>query len=186
MVYGDRFFVSATVGADQLSIYAIPQEGLQRLLLIPSALCGALLPKLASIKPHDMAMTYHQNYRRVMLLMLGICTVVVLCAYPALAWWLSPTFATQAFPVVVVLSLGIWLNSIALVPYTFIHAHGNPKLTAIFHISELLLYLFALYFLTKQFGLVGAAVAWVARVLLDLILLQLTVKKQIRTYYAAT
>jgi O-antigen/teichoic acid export membrane protein len=41
MIYGDRFFVGAAVGASQLPLYAIPQEGLQRLLIIPAALTGA-------------------------------------------------------------------------------------------------------------------------------------------------
>lgn len=53
MVYGDRFFVSAAVGANLLPLYAIPQEGLQRLLLIPGSFCGALLPRLSSLDAKD-------------------------------------------------------------------------------------------------------------------------------------
>jgi O-antigen/teichoic acid export membrane protein len=182
MVYGDRFFVSATVGADQLPLYAIPQEGLQRLLIIPAALCGALLPKLAALKPQDMVLTYRLNYKRITLVMFTLCTIAGLCAYPVLSLWLSQEFAIKALPIVAVLSFGIWLNSMALVPYTLLHAHGNPRITALFHIVELVLYVIVLYFLAKHFGLLGAAIAWVARVLLDLILLHFAANKHLQTY----
>ena len=48
MVYGDRFFVAAVLGPAQMLYYAIPQEGLQRLLIIPGACASALLPRLAA------------------------------------------------------------------------------------------------------------------------------------------
>lgn len=177
MVYGDRFFVSAAVGAVLLPIYAIPQEGLQRLLMIPAALCGALLPQFAALSPQNAAATYKRNYKRVVVVMFGICLLVAIFAYPALSWWLSVEFANQALPIVLILSVGIWLNSMALLPYTLLHAIGNPKLTAIFHLFELVLYILILSCFTEYFGLVGAAMAWVGRVALDLILLHIAANR---------
>lgn len=183
MVYGDRFFVSAAVGAALLPLYAIPQEGLQRLLMIPAALCGALLPQLAALSPQNAAVSYKRNYKRVTIVMLGICATAALLAYPVLTWWLSAEFAHKALPIVLILSVGIWLNSMALVPYTLMHANGNPKVTALFHLFELLLYVLALWWLAKNFGIIGAALAWVARVTLDLILLHVAANKLLRVAY---
>lgn len=183
MVYGDRFFVSAAVGAALLPLYVIPQEGLQRLLMIPAALCGALLPQLATLNSQNAAATYKRNYKRVAVVMFGICLLAALLAYPALAWWLSAEFAKTALPIVLILSVGIWLNSMALVPYTLIHANGNPRLTALFHLFELALYVLALWWLATNFGLVGAALAWVGRVALDLILLHIAANKLFRDSY---
>jgi O-antigen/teichoic acid export membrane protein len=180
MVYGDRFFVGAAVGATLLPIYAIPQEGLQRLLMIPAALCGALLPRLAAMQMQDAKPLYQQNYKRVAIVMSGICVVAALLAYPALTWWLSEDFSRKALPIILILCLGIWLNSIALVPYTLIHAIGNPKTTAIFHIFELILYGTALWWLANNYGLAGAAWAWVGRVALDLALLHFAAKKLLK------
>jgi O-antigen/teichoic acid export membrane protein len=177
MVYGDRFFVSAAVGAALLPIYAIPQEGLQRILMIPSALCGALMPKLAAMQIRDARALYLQNYKRVTVVMFGICLLASLIAYPALAWWLSADFAKKALPIVLVLSLGIWLNSIALVPVTLVLAKGNPRTVAAFHILELIFYSTTLWWLATTYGLIGAAWAWVGRVALDLILLHIAAKK---------
>ena len=186
MVYGDRFFVSAAVGAALLPLYSIPQEGLQRLLIIPAALCGALLPQLASLDPHQAAASYKQNYKRVTVVMFGVCVFAAIFAYPALAWWLSADFANQALPIVLILAVGIWLNSIAFLPYTLLHAKGNPKITAMFHLFELALYALSLWWLATNFGLIGAAIAWVGRVALDLILLHLAANKLIRVIYEKT
>ena len=177
MVYGDRFFVSATVGAQHLSLYAIPQEGLFRLLLIPAALASALLPHLAAMGSTEAAAVYRHTYRKVALYMLGVCLFAAAVAYPGLSVWLSPEFAQSALPIVLVMCLGIWINSMAVVPYTLMHARGNPRLTAIFHFGELCFYLVALWLLSARYGLVGAAWAWVARVVLDWVLLQLAVRR---------
>ena len=105
------------------------------------------------------------------------CPLAAALAYPVLAVWLSAEFARAALPVVLVLCVGVWINSMALVPYTFLHAKGNPRLTAIFHLLELMLYFLALWFLSAWLGLLGAALAWLARVLLDLVLLRLAARR---------
>jgi len=177
MIYGDRFFVSATVGASQLPYYAIPQEGLQRLLILPGAICAELLPQLAVLARTELKATYLRNYRRMALIMFGVCALAALLAYPVLSFWISPEFSKKSLPIVLVLIVGIWLNSIATVPYTLFHAMGNPRITAIFHLIQLIIYILVLYWLTKYFGLIGAAVAWVVRVLLDLVMLHIASRK---------
>lgn len=172
MIYGDRFFVGAVLGADQLPFYAIPQEGMQRLLIIPAALCGALLPRLSSIHGNDLTQLLRQSYKRIGVAMLVACALASLLGHAALSWWISPSFADTAIPIVWVLAVGVWFNSIAQVPYTLIHALGQPKITAYFHLFELVFYFVILYWFANQFGLLGAAMAWLVRVLLDLALLQ--------------
>lgn len=172
MIYGDRFFVGVVVGADQLPFYAIPQEGLQRLLIIPGALCAALLPRLSSIQGHSLNELLSRSYRQIAASMFFACLAAGFLGYPILSWWISPSFAEKANPIVWVLAIGVWINSLAQVPYTLIHALGQPKLTAFFHIFELVLYFIILYWLATKYGLLGAAIAWLARVLIDLALLQ--------------
>ena len=180
MIYGDRFFVAVAVSADQLPFYAIPQEALQRLLIIPGALVAALLPRFASSNGSLLADTYKRNYRRVCLVMLLACAAAAVFAQPVLAWWLTPAFAERATPIVLILAVAIWFNSIAHLPHTVLHAHGRTKVTAMFHLSELGFYFVALYWLATHFGLVGAAIAWLARVLLDLVLLEVAANKLLK------
>jgi O-antigen/teichoic acid export membrane protein len=177
MVYGDRFFVSAAVGADQLSLYSIPQEGLIRLLIIPVAICGALLPAFTLIENQRVLQdTFKRNHRRLALLMLALCSVCALLAYPVLSWWLSADFAQKALPIALVFSLGIWINSIAVMPYILLQSKGKTALTAQFHLIELFVYIVLIYVLSSEYGLIGAAWAWVLRVTLDFLLLHFASK----------
>ena len=118
--------------------------------------------------------------------MLGVCLLAAISAYPILTWWISAEFAQQALPIVLILSFGIWLNSMALVPYTLMHANGNPRLTALFHLLELALYALAVWWLAANFGIIGAAFAWVGRVALDLLLLHIAANKLLRAPYEKT
>ena len=179
MVYGDRFFVSAAVGANLLPLYAIPQEGLQRLLLIPGSFCGALLPRLSSLDAKDQKALFLKSYKRLALLMLAVCGIGAALAYPVLSIWLSTDFAARSINLVLILMLGIWINSIAMVPFTFLHAMGNARLTALFHVFELIVYIASLFYLVNALGLVGAALAWVMRVAIDWILLHRSVMKNL-------
>lgn len=177
MVYGDRFFVGIAVGAEQLPYYTIPQEGLLRLLILPTALTGALLPALAALTPEQTLAAYRQNRRRIAAIMFLGCGVAIALATPALTWWIGKEFAAKAFPVVAVMVIGVWVNALALAPYTVLHAAGKTRLTALFHLAELPVYFLMLLVLASTYGLPGAAAAWGLRALVDYALLNHAVRR---------
>ena len=180
MVFGDRFFVSSLTGAAQLSSYAIPQEMLFRVLLIPTAICGALLPLLSTLHNNEtLRIEYKKNYKRLGIIMLGICVLTACFMYPVLYLWISKEFAQQSLSIAVIFIVGIFINSLALMPYTLLHALGKPKITAQFHVAEFFVYIAVLYVLTTHFGLVGAAVSWVFRVTLDFVLLHFAARREL-------
>lgn len=180
MVYGDRFFVSAAFGVAELPVYSIPQEGLQKLLIVPAALCGALLPRLTGAVSNERALAYGSTLKRIGLGMFAMCAVTCVLAHPILSVWLNPAFADKAMPIVFILAVGIWTNSMAMAPYMLLHAMGRPRITAIFHVFELFVYAAALWWLVKHWGLAGAAMAWVLRATLDLILLDQAARRALR------
>ncbi len=118
--------------------------------------------------------------------MFAICLIAAISAYPVLNYWLSKEFAEKALPIVLILSAGIWVNAMASVPYTLLHANGNPRLTALFHLFELAVYIIALWWLTQEYGMIGAAIAWVGRVVLDWLLLNMAADKLLRSAYGKT
>ena len=178
MIYGDRFFIGAFAGVDLLTYYAIPQEALQRLLLIPLAIGGALMPHFAGIKVEDRLVLYKKHYKQTAKIMLLLCALTILFFYPIFSIWISAEFAYKALPIAIILIIGIWFNATATIPYVFFHANGDAKLTAFFHLIELAFYVVILYFLIKVFGLPGAALAWTLRAILDFILLNFFMKKR--------
>jgi O-antigen/teichoic acid export membrane protein len=168
MMIGDRFFVSAATSAAMLPVYVIPQEMMLRLLLIPAAISGALLPYFASLSSSKFKLAYVEQYKKIALIMLLLCFAAALAIYPVLSYWISKDFADQALPVALVMSAAIFLNGITLVPYTYIHASGNTRITALFHLTILPIYYIMLWQSSEQFGIVGAAASWLVRVAIEL------------------
>lgn len=181
MVYGDRYLVAYVLGAHVLPLYAIPQEALQRILIIPAALTGALMPRLTAAwaKGSDVTIMYRTNLRRIAIIMLGVFAVAAALAHPVLVIWISADFADHAIIIVWILCFGLWINSIAQMPYMLLHAIGRPKTVALFQIAELVVYAGLIYGLSKSFGIVGAALAWTLRVSGDCVLLHLAARPNV-------
>jgi O-antigen/teichoic acid export membrane protein len=180
MVYGDRLIVSSITGAASLPYYAIPQEGVLRMLIVPMAFTGALLPAMSAASPVEINHLFNKYGRKISIISAAMCVLAALIAYPALMIWIGKEFADRAILLTLILVLGIWFNSVALVPFTIIQAKGKPKITAIIHVSELMAYVPALIFFTLQFGIIGAAIAWTTRVAIDLFAMQFYAKRLIK------
>lgn len=174
MVNADRFVIAAVLGASAVAYYTVPFEMVVRVLAIPAALTGALFPKLASTlisNPAIARMLYRRSLKLMGMVLLGICLVICLTSYWGLALWLNVDFASKSWLIVCILSIGVLLNGMAFVPFAAIQAAGDAKTTAYLHVFEFIVYVPLLLVALDMFGLVGAGLAWVFRVGLDLVLL---------------
>ncbi len=182
MIYGDRFIVSAASSPEMLAYYAIPQEVLQRLLIIPAAICGALFPHFTKLSPIERKVGYKSYIIKIFSIMLALCITLVLLYRPVASHFISSNFSNSTFYAFSIISVGIIVNSVALVPYTLLHALGMPRVTASFHLLELVVYLPVLWILTQKFGIIGASIAWTLRVALDLALLHFFTAKMLNKF----
>lgn len=173
MTYGDRFFVSAITGAEALTFYAIPQEALQRLLIIPTAYTTSLMPRISKIsqKKDEIIESYLGSLHKIAVIMFMVCTIAAFTAHPILSLWISEEFAQKSIYIIYILCIGLWFNSMSQLSITLLHATAKPKLVTIAHIIELILYVITIIVLSNLFGILGAAIAWTLRVTLDFILL---------------
>jgi O-antigen/teichoic acid export membrane protein len=174
MVTADRFVIAAVLGAQVVAFYTVPAELVTRVLLVPSALTAALFPRLAALLTQDIAQArrlYQKSLKIVLAFMTPVCLLIALGAHQGLSLWLGKDFADHAGIILAILSLGILLNSIALVPFNAIQAAGQAHLTAKIHLVELALYAPMLVYGLHQYGLVAAAIIWVVRVGVDLVAL---------------
>lgn len=179
MVTADRFVISGILGAGVVAYYTVPHEALVRLLLIPSALTTALFPRLSALRTQSMKDT-RSLYKRCLLItaqiMLPLCMLVASCSHWGLSLWISDDFANQSWKIVVILSVGVFMNGLAFIPFAAIQASGDARITAKLHFLEFLIYVPTLFALLHFFGLIGAAIAWTARVTFDLFALLLVAR----------
>lgn len=185
MLYSDRFVLAALLPPQAVAWYVTSQEVLLRTMVIPAALAGVLFPKFAGTVDGRtetvLAALYQRGLRLVAALMLPLCALAAAGAYDGLRLWLGQDFAENAYRVVEIVALGVFVYAISHLPHAWLQAVGRAHLTAKLQLAELPLYALALYVGVAQWGIAGAAVMWVLRVLLDcLFLLRLVGKESAR------
>ncbi len=176
MVYLDRFMIGAMLSAAAVAYYATPCEIVNKLWLLPAALTGVLFPAFAvhaRQRAAEVTVLYHSGIKWTFLAVYPLVLPIVVFAQEGLALWVGDEFARQSFRALQILALGVLLNCVAYVPFTFLQAAGRADLTAKLHLLELPVYLLAAYWLIRLWGIEGAALAWLIRVAADLLLLSI-------------
>jgi O-antigen/teichoic acid export membrane protein len=183
MVTADRFIISFIAGAAAVAYYTVPFDFILRLLVVPAALTSTLFPRFASLAtgPADHFLRiYRRGLLAVLCVMLPVCVVLVFGSHLGLSLWLGEAFAARAWVIASVLAVGLLFNGLAQIPHAALQSCGGVRATALLHLGEFVVYAPLLYFSLLSFGLVGAAVAWSARVFADFAILLVLVKRRVR------
>jgi O-antigen/teichoic acid export membrane protein len=170
MVTLDRFLIGAVVSMTAVAYYATPYEVVTKFLFIPSALMGVMFPAFSTSFVRDRARTallYGRCVKYLFLILFPVVLLTVGLAKNGLAIWLGADFAAHSFRVLQWLAVGVFLNSLAQVPFALVQGVGRPDLTAKLHLIELPFYLLGLWWLISTYGIEGVAIAWTVRMALD-------------------
>lgn len=171
----DRFVIGSLVAVSQVAYYTTPYEIVMRVLVLPGALSATLFPLLGRglVSDREGARTIYLRTAKVLgAALFAACFSASAIGADLMGWWLGPAFAAEARLVLIVLTIGVFLNGLAYLPYTLLQSAGNSRATALTHLGEALVYIPALFGLVSKFGVTGAALAWVLRVAADLLLLE--------------
>jgi O-antigen/teichoic acid export membrane protein len=171
LVYSDRLLLGALDSVTAVGLYAAPFDMIMRASVIAAGLAATLFPAFSSLRASGQAETYQRiagQAVKFLLLTVGPIAMIVIPLAPAiLGIWLGPTYAVQAAAALRILAVAVLLNCLAYVPYALIQAFDRPDITAKLHLAELPLYLILAGILVSKFGITGAALAWLARVIMD-------------------
>ena len=173
MVSADRFYLATIFPPALVAYYTVPNDALTRASGLPNTAISAVFPALAEARGD--AVRTRQLLRKSALtlhaLMLPPVLFGVTFALPILEIWLGVDFAKHAEKVFQILLVGIFFNSCAFLPFAFLQSNGRSDVTAVIHLVELPVFVIALYWATNNYGIDGAAMAWVMRVATDAVLL---------------
>jgi O-antigen/teichoic acid export membrane protein len=167
----DRIAIGAQLGATAVTRYAVPFTLVSRTQILSSGLARTLFPRFSMLERRDAAAVARQSLRALVAVMTPITVVGAVALEPFLRVWVGDDLATHAAPVGEILLLGMWVNSLAVVPFGFLQAQGRPDLPAKFHVLEVVPYIGALVLGLHVAGIRGAAWAWTARAAADALLL---------------
>lgn len=171
MVILDRFVIGAMLGAKAVTYYTVPYQLAERSLILPSALTGALFPRLAAANDEEAIAIATESVRSLAMISTPAILIGILFAEPFLRLWISPEFVMHAGWLAPILFLGFWMNAFGAIPCAQLQARGRPSVVAKCHVGELIPYLISLYVGLKFWGLVGAAVVFGIRTFIDCVLL---------------
>nr|CAD6436824.1 flippase [Rhizobium sp. Q54] len=183
MNYADRFIIGGILSTAAVAFYATPQEIVTKLWIIPGALTAVLFPSFAvsTQAGQDRKTIFYTSIAALTAVLLPVCLAVAVLAEPILSRWIDASFASESAPVLSVMAVGIFINCLAHVPYTLLQSTGGARLTALIQISQLPFYLAGIWYMTTWHGVVGVAVIWTARIVVDTALLFIFAMPLVRT-----
>jgi O-antigen/teichoic acid export membrane protein len=172
--------IASILGVIATSYYVAPNQVIFKLLVIPASIAGVLFPLFSQVwqkDPVHSARLLKQGFSYTLILLFPLCVLLVFFANEWLSLWLTPEFAQQARLVVCWLTIGVLINSTAQILFAKVQGAGRSDWTAKLHLAEVLPYLGFLYVSLYCWGIAGAAIAWCARVTIDLLGLLVFAKK---------
>jgi O-antigen/teichoic acid export membrane protein len=104
---------------------------------------------------------YHQGSQLVAALTTPVALVLLFFAEPAIFMWSgNMDLATNSAPILSILVIGCYLNSLMWMPYQFQLANGVTKIILIGNLLATLIFVPGIYFLLPLFGVIGIAWFW--------------------------
>lgn len=174
MGYTDRFVIGFIISAAAVAFYTTPQEMVTKLSIIPGALTAVLFPAFASQLAKGGIQTraiFKFSIELIFLILLPISLFLVYFSEEVLTIWIDHPFSVNSQIYLKVFAVGVLINCVTHMPFTLIQSAGFAKTTAKIHIIQFPIYFGLLWILISFYGILGAAIAWLARMVLDSMLM---------------
>jgi len=174
MRYLDRFFIGSMASMAAVAYYTTPYEVVTKLWIFPAALSGVFFPAFSTSygqDPQRTVLLFGRALKSVFIMLFPIALLIVMLAHEGLDLWLGKEFAEHSTIVLQCLTVGVLVNGLARIPDGLVQALGRPDLTGKLHLAELPVYLMLLWWMIKAYGIEGAAVAWLIRASIDMVVL---------------
>ncbi|MBX3017658.1 MAG: oligosaccharide flippase family protein [Bdellovibrionaceae bacterium] len=167
--YLDRFLIGSMISMVAVAYYTAPMEIVLKFWILPGAVISVIFPAFSAQAESlpSLRTLYFRSTKFLVIVIAPLSFSLSVLSEEILRLWINPEYAHQSAAVLSVLALGIFANCIGFVPAAFLQAIGKPSLPAKLHVVEFPLYALFLYVGLRFNGVVGAAGAWMVRVLFD-------------------
>lgn len=187
MVYFDRFLIGGYLSVELVGYYSAPYEVVTKMLVVAVAMSSVFFPNISNALAKRNRFEAEGTIKKFILIiaaLVGIGTLAcIVGGHLGLSWWLGGNFENKGYWVVFWISLGVFFNSIAQIPFCTIQAMGLSKVTATIHILEIPIYLVLLLISVIWFKSISmVAFVWFIRVMADCLILIYFSRKYINKY----
>lgn len=174
MIHIDRFIVGAARTLTEVAYYGNPAEIAVKFLIIPRAWVSAMFPPLTMHLARGSSEADELFGRAVKLMLLVLfppVLILITIAPEFLLLWLGPEFAANSSIILQLLTAGVFVYAMSYLAFSLLQSAGHPDLSARWHLLELPFFLLAAWWMTNHHGILGMAIAWGLRGLLDAVVL---------------
>ncbi|MBN2423437.1 MAG: flippase [Calditrichaceae bacterium] len=174
MVYMDRVIMGIWIPVKFLIYYSSIHEVVIKILVLPGAIMNVIFPAFSytyAKNPDESLILVQKSINYLFIIVFPILLFLISFTKELINLWLGEDFLINSRLIMQILLIGIFINSIGQVYFSFIQGIGKPKTTAIIHMVELPIYLFLLWYAVQEYGINGAAYIWTFRVIVDCFLL---------------
>ena len=102
---------------------------------------------------------------------------LVMFSYEGIELWIGEKFAINSSLILQLLSIGILMNSISMIPNNFFQGIGKPKIPSLINLAELPVYVFIMWFSIQSYGIKGAAAAYLVMATIDAVSMYIVANK---------
>ena len=172
----DRFVIGALLSMSAVAYYATPYEVVTKLWIFSASLLSVMFPVFSALSVRAGTEIRELCIRATNYLMLAVSPIVaILVCFPheLLDLWIGPEFALQSAPVARWLAVGVFVNVLAQVPFAGLQGIGKADVPAKLQLIQLPVYAVVMVYLASVMGIVGVAIAWTVRAVVDMGLLSI-------------
>ena len=160
----DRLAVTKLLSLEYLGYYSIAYNASIVISLVQSAINNASFPafshSFSSGQHADLLSRYNKASQLMGLVVALPCFALVFFGHEVLAVWINTKVADEAALTMAWLAAGFFFNAVVSNAYMAAVACGQPNLPLKVNLFALVVYLPALYWLTRLYGISGAAAAY--------------------------
>jgi O-antigen/teichoic acid export membrane protein len=155
----------------QVAYYSVASRLAALASAIPAAASQPLFPALIRLQARGEGRAARELYSQIlqgaMLVLTPLLILVALVARPFLSAWAGHVYAVHSTTACIVLLLGVWFQALSWLPLTFLMAVDKAGAIARIRLLEIIPFLVGAAVLTSHFGVLGAAIVWSARSIVD-------------------
>ena len=161
----DKFILSKLLSLEEFGYYTLASIVAMSLSKFTNPIMNAIYPRMTQLvevnNQESLIELYHNNCQFIAVLLLPITMIITMFSKEILfIWTQNEITSNRTFLLVSILTLGSGFYTIMILPYTLQLAHGWTSLSIYKNIVAVIIMIPLIIYLTKNFGSIGAAFAW--------------------------
>ena len=161
--HADKLIIASVAGPVALAIYSVPAQLSGRILGLTYRLSSVIYPRVSALaasgQDRQMQQLYLDATRFMTYLNFAVLAIIALTGATFLRRWVGAEFVDSGYPVLLLVTLGLLMDSLTIIPSLVNDGLGHPRITGRFAIARGLLGAGMVYLGTHWAGIIGAAVA---------------------------